>query len=69
MGPVEKHSDILQNIELAIINHFRERPKIIDYDVRDALDAAMRWCRTPDQEHAEKYHPIAERPQAVYTGI
>ena len=36
---LEKHGDILQNIEFAIADTFRHRPALCDYDVMHVLEA------------------------------
>lgn len=41
----EEYEDILQNIEFAIIQEYQQDPKLLDYDVADALEALIRAYR------------------------
>lgn len=41
MGLEDRHPDILQNIEFAIVNVYRADPDLRDYDVIKALDALI----------------------------
>jgi hypothetical protein len=41
----EKHLDMLQNIETAIVSIYRSGVAITDYDVKDAIEALIRYYR------------------------
>ena len=45
----EQYSDVLQNIETAIVTAYEDDPKLLDLDVIDALDALIRGYGLEEQ--------------------
>ena len=70
----EQYTDVLQNIEFAIVNTYRSHPKMTDYSVMEALDAVIgiydreargrsappRMLPELDQELRDKIHQMCE---------
>jgi hypothetical protein len=60
----EQYEDVLQNIEFSIINVYRQDPSLLDYDVRDAVEALIRCYeaeRSGRQPPALRLHERAQR--------
>jgi hypothetical protein len=54
MGLENKHLDILQNIEFAIVSVYRERSSLSDYNVMRGLDALIGLYRAESRGHNQK---------------
>ena len=54
MGLEDTHLDVLQNIEFAIVNVYREHDDLVDYDVMRALDALIDVYRSESRGHTTK---------------
>lgn len=54
MGLEDKHLDMLQNIEFAIVSVYREQSSLLDYDVMHALDALIDFYRAESRGHTPK---------------
>jgi hypothetical protein len=54
MGLFDAHVDVLQNIEFAIVNVYRERPLLVDYSVMRSLEALIGLYRAESRGHTPK---------------
>jgi hypothetical protein len=65
----EKHLDVLQNIEFAIVQVYRAGPALIDLDVLDAVDGLVRhYSAEANRRQAPDSH-LADRPAQVFAAV
>ena len=69
MSIEEEYTDVLQNIEAAIVNVYRQRRNLLDYDVEEALDALIYDYKTQQQQRAAMPHRFTERPEYIYQAV
>jgi len=69
MAIEEEYTDVLQNIETAIVSLYRQRRNLLDYDVDEALDALIDDYKAQQQQRAPKPHRFTERPEHVYKAV
>jgi hypothetical protein len=65
----EKNLDVLQNIELGIIQVYRADKSLLDYDVKDALDALVRHYRVEEERCTPPATRIGDRAQRVFSSV
>ncbi|MFQ5829994.1 MAG: hypothetical protein ACE5JD_12690 [Candidatus Methylomirabilia bacterium] len=66
MGLEDKHLDVLQNIEFAIVSVYRERSDLLDYDVMRALDALIDVYRAESRGHIPKEIHLPEQESFIF---
>lgn len=69
VGWDEKHLDVLQNIEFAIVSVFSEHADLRDPEVMHALDAAVAHYRTVGRGHVPTRHRITGKAAEVLDRI
>ena len=70
MSDVEdKHLDVLQNIEFAIVEVFRADHALHDLDVQDAVNALVRHYHVEDEHRRPPTANLADRAQRVFTSV
>ncbi len=69
MKAEEQYLDILQNIEFAIIQDYRENPNLIDMDVRDAVDALLRVYGAEERQYRPPVVQLAEKPARLFEAV
>lgn len=65
----EKHLDVLQNIEFAIVQVYRAEPALIDLDVLDAVDGLVRHYSAEENGRRAPELRLADRPARVFTAV
>jgi hypothetical protein len=65
----EKNLDVLQNIELGIIQVYRADKSLLDYDVKDALDALVRHYHAEEEQRRPPALRIGDRAQRVFSSV
>jgi len=66
MNVEEEYTDVLQNIEFAIVSVHQEQPLLVDFDVDTALTALMAHYRAQAIGRAARPVRLNERAQQVY---
>ncbi len=62
----EAYTDILQNIEFAIVTAFRQDRTILDQDAQDAVKALVRRYEAELESHAPPNAPLSSRARKIY---
>ena len=66
----QEYEDVLQNIEFAIVNTYRERPEeISDWSVEAALDALLRAYGTEHTGRMMRPARLSEAEQTIYDRV
>lgn len=65
----EEYLDVLQNIEMAIVNVYREHKDLLDYDVDKVLNMLWMDYRNEKQGKATPIPKLGENPQRVYDRV
>jgi hypothetical protein len=66
----EQYEDVLQNIEFAIVETYRERPEeISDWSVESALDALVRAYAAEHSGRTVRPARLSEAEQAIYDRV
>ena len=65
----EEYLDVLQNIEFAIVNVYRERNDLRDYEVMRALDALIDFYRAEARGHNPKEFHLPEKETLVFQRV
>ena len=65
----EEYEDVLQNIEAAIVNVYRQRRNLLDYDVEEALNTLILYYKAQQQQRAVTPHRLTERPEYIYQEV
>jgi hypothetical protein len=68
MSIEEEYTDVLQNIEAAIVNVYRQRRNLLDYDVEEALNTLILYYKA-QQQRAATPHRLTERPEYIYQEV
>jgi len=61
--------DVLQNLEFAIVQEFRNDPQTLDVDVRDALVALIRFYEAEEQGRRPPVIELASRPRRIFDSV
>ena len=68
--PIEEdYLDVLQNLEFAIISVYREEPALLDYDVKDAVDALIRYYTAEQNGHTAPVLRLHDKGQKVFESV
>src|SRR5436305_1355502 len=65
----EPCQDVLQNIESAIVQAYRQEPSLLDYTVLRALEAAIARYSSVRRQQEPKKIALDERDTRVFDGI
>ena len=65
----EDNLDVLQNIEFGIIQVYRADKSLLDYDVKDALDALVRHYHAEEEQRRPPFMRLGERAQRVFSSV
>ncbi len=69
MNVEEQYTDILQNIEFAILSVHREYPLLVDFDVENALNALINRYYAESTQHPPRPVSLNERAHLVYERV
>lgn len=69
MNVEEEYTDVLQNIEFAIVSVHQEHPLLVDFDVENALNALINRYYAESTQHAPRLVNLNERAQLVYERV
>lgn len=69
MNVEEEYTDILQNIEFAIVSVHQEHPLLVDFDVENALNALINRYYAESTQHAPRPVNLNERARLVYERV
>jgi hypothetical protein len=62
----DEFTDVLQNIEFAIVTEFRRDKSILDMNVMDAVNALARWYEAEEQKRNPPQPHLTERSQRIF---
>ena len=65
----ETNLDVLQNIEFGIIQVYRADKSLLDFDVKDALDAMVRHYRAEEEQRSPPAMRLGDRAQRVFSSV
>jgi hypothetical protein len=65
----EEYLDVLQNIEFAIVNVYRQQRDLVDYDVEQALNSLVREYQSREQGRSLEQPEFAPPVHDVYDGV
>ncbi len=65
----EEFIDVLQNLEFAIVQQYRQNPKIVDLDVRDALDSLIRVYNAEAECRGFNPRPLGDLAESVKQAV
>ncbi|HEX2867036.1 MAG TPA: hypothetical protein VHO03_08330 [Ignavibacteriales bacterium] len=65
----EEDMEILENIEAVIVAVYRHNPKMIDFTVMNALDAAIKHYRAEEHGSQERIAELSQSEEEVYKAI
>jgi hypothetical protein len=65
----EKNLDLLQNIEFAIVDVYREDAWLIDVDVQDAMDALARHYHALEEQRTPPVKRLGDRAERVFLSV
>ena len=65
----EEYQDVLQNIEFAIVNVYRRRAKLVDYDVETVLATLIRLYQAEQSRRQFDQPPLNELRQELYEAV
>jgi hypothetical protein len=69
MNPIEDHQDVLQNIEVAVVQVWREHRELTNYAVTRAYEAAMSLYKAEALEHTPKPVNLTGLDAKVYEAV
>ena len=65
----EEYQDVLQNIEFAIVEVYREDPMLLDYDVLEGLEALRRYYQAQERQRPAPSLRLFEQSQRVFDRV
>ena len=65
----ETNLDLLQNIEFGIIQVYRADKSLLDFDVKDALDALVRHYHSEEEQRRPPVMRLGDRAQRVFSSV
>lgn len=69
MGLENTHLDVLQNIELGVVNVYRQRPELLDHEVTGALDELIAHYRAVARDHTLKPVSLEAREREIFDNV
>ena len=68
--PIEdKHPDVLQNIEFAIVSLYKEDQRLLDLDALDAIEKLIRDYTLEEQGRVASRTVLSERADRLFHGV
>ena len=61
--------DVLQNLEWAIVNEFRQDPSILDLDARDAAHALVRHYEAESESRSAPGARLSDRARRIFGAV
>jgi hypothetical protein len=61
--------DVLQNLEWAIVNEFRQDRSILDLDARDAANALVRRYEAESESRSASGAPLSDRAGRIFEAV
>jgi hypothetical protein len=65
----DEYLDVLQNLEWAIVNEFRQDRSILDQDVRDAANALVRRYEAESESRSATGAPLSDRAGRIFEAV
>ena len=65
----DEYLDVLQNLEWAIVNEFRQDRSILDLDARDAANALVRRYEAEAESRIATGAPLSERAERIFEAV
>ena len=65
----DEYLDVLQNLEWAIVNEFRQDPSILDLDAREAANALVRRYEAELESRSATGAPLSERARRIFEAV
>ena len=65
----ETNLDLLHNIEFGIVQVYRADKSLLDFDVKDALDALVRHYQAEEEQRRPPAMRLGERAQRVFSSV
>jgi hypothetical protein len=65
----DEYFDVLQNLESAIVNEFRQDRSILDLDARDAANALVRHYEAEVEARGAPRAPLSDRATRVFEAV
>jgi hypothetical protein len=65
----EENLDLLQNIEFGIVEVYRADKALLDFDVKDALDALVRHYHAEEEQRRPPVMRLGDRAQRVFSSV
>src|SRR5436189_6215890 len=62
----DEYLDVLQNIEFAIVNEFRNDGSILDLDAADAVSALVRVYEAEAESRGAPNRPLSDRARRIF---
>ena len=62
----EEKLDVLQNIEFGIVEVYRADKSLLDFDVKDAMDALVRHYHTEEEQRRPPVMRLGDRAQGYF---
>jgi hypothetical protein len=65
----EENLDVLQNIEFGIVEVYRADRSLIDFDVKDAIDALVRHYHAEEEQRTPPAVNLSKRAERVFASV
>jgi hypothetical protein len=62
----DEYTDVLQNLEWAIVNEFRQDRSILDLDTRDAVHALVRHYEAESESRGAPHTRLSDRAARIF---
>ena len=65
----DEHLDVLQNLEFAIVNEFRQDRSILDLDARAAVNALARHYEAESESRGATGAPLSDTARRIFEAV
>ena len=65
----DEYLDVLQNLEFAIVNEYRQDRSILDLDARAAANALVRHYEAESESRSATSAPLSDRARRIYEAV
>ncbi len=65
----DEYLDVLQNIESAIVQEYRDQPELLDYDVEEALEELISKYRAISANRTYTHKRLSERAEKLFVEL
>jgi hypothetical protein len=65
----EEKLDVLQNIEFGIIEVYRADKSLLDFDVKDAMDALVRHYHAEEERRTPPVMRLGDRARRMFSSV